>query len=77
MADSGDQQHSDAEENIAEAMKREKAEFGWRKLRHVVCTIHTNYSAVILVTTERLRSFRMEPKSLSQIPTSIGTLVSY
>ena len=32
MADSGDQQHSNAEEKIAKAMKREKAEFGWRKL---------------------------------------------
>jgi hypothetical protein len=45
ISDSSDHQHSDAEENIAETMKREKAELGWRKFRHVVGIIHTNYSA--------------------------------
>jgi hypothetical protein len=44
-ADNDDQQDSDAEENIAETMKREKAELSWRKFRHVVGIIHTNYSA--------------------------------
>jgi hypothetical protein len=44
QAESDDRQDG-TEESIAETMKREKAELCWRKFRHVVGIIHTNYSA--------------------------------
>lgn len=45
--ESNDQQDSGMEGNIAETMKQEKAKLCWRKFRHVVGIIHTNYSAYI------------------------------
>ena len=46
-AESNERKDNGMEGNIAETMKREKVEICWRKFRHVVGIIHTNYSAYI------------------------------